>query len=330
VGTDGIYNWSNPWFVLEVTSRCNTGCLYCYNVWHGHALPADPNLDCLKTLFAKLDSETDIAGVTFAGGEPLLSPVIDPLAEYLSSLNLPVGIVTNGILLDDSRAWELSDAGVRYFEISMPAFSAETGIALTGTDIGRAAMSAVVSARPFASRLTVSSVLTELNAGEIVDIAKAAWSLSADAFYLNRFVPGGRGVRNRDELTPDTGTIASVLTGLDRLKIETGFPIFTGIPIEPCRIPHEQWPNLEFGPCVCGTAKWAIDPQCRLRICEQSPGILGNLLTHSFPELTGSLEVMKFRSSGLRGTECDTCPDADTCGGGCRFLQDDSSHTIER
>ncbi len=324
MGTDRRGEQTSPWFVLEVTSRCNTGCLYCYNVWHGHRLPADPDLDKLKRLFAKLDSETDISGVTLAGGEPLLSPVIDPIAEYFSSLNLPVGLVTNGLLLNDTRARELSDAGVRYFEISMPAFSSETALALTGTDIAAAARSAVVSARPFASRMTVSSVLTKPNAEEIVDIARTVWSLSADAFYLNRFVPGGRGALNRDELTPDTGTITGVLTGLDRLSSETGFPVFMGIPIEPCNFPHAQWPNLRFGPCVCGREKWVIDPECNLRVCEQSPRILGNLLTDSFADLSRSEEVMIFRSSGLRGTECGTCPDAETCGGGCRFLQDET------
>jgi radical SAM protein with 4Fe4S-binding SPASM domain len=321
VRTDRSGTPDAPWFVLEVTARCNTGCLYCYNVWHGCRLPGDPTLDRLKSLFSRLDAETDISGVTLAGGEPLLSQAVDPLAEYLSSLDIPVGIVTNGILLDDSRARELSEAGVRYWEISMPAQSRETGEALTGTDIGAAARGAVISARPFASRLTVSSVLTETNADEVPEIARTAWSLSADAFYLNRFVPGGRGAEHRGLLSPSSGTIRSTLTSLDELAADTGFPVFTGIPMEPCEYPHSRWPNLGFGPCVCGETKWVIDPECRLRVCEQSPEVLGSLHDRSFTELASSDRVSEFRSKGLLGPECISCHMEDSCGGGCRFLE---------
>jgi radical SAM protein with 4Fe4S-binding SPASM domain len=320
VWTDTGGEEHGPWFVLEVTPRCNTGCIYCYNVWHGGEIPGDQDLGTLKSLFSVIDSETDIAGVTLAGGEPLLSPVIDPIAEYLSSLNIPVGIVTNGILVDDRRARELSDAGVRYWEISMPAHLEETGLGITGTDIAAASRNAVICARPFASRLTVSAVLTALNADEIEDIARTAWSLSADAFYLNRFVPGGRGALHIDRLTPSPEALRDVLTSLDRFSAETRFPVFTGIPVEPCLHSHERWPNIGFGPCVCGRAKWVIDPCYRLRVCEQSPVILGSLLDDSFEELSASTAVTTFLENGLQGTGCMTCADFDSCGGGCRFL----------
>ena len=319
---DGVTARIDPWFVLEITPRCNSGCVYCYNVWHGGPMPAESGTDRLVDLFRKLGSETRIAGVTLAGGEPLLSPSTAPLARHLASMDIPVGIVTNGILLDGSTARELSGSGVRYFEISMPAASADTGITLTGSDIGARARSAVISARPYASRLTVSTVLTELSADETVDVAGIAWSLSADAFYLNRFVPGGRGAASRSRLEPSRSTLVRVLDGLDRFSGETGFPVFTGIPVEPCAMPRDRWPNIGFGPCVCGTVKWVIDPRGRLRTCEQSPVVLGDLFTEAFPDLAGSDAVLEFRSSGLRGDQCRSCPDLPVCGGGCRFLID--------
>ncbi len=319
---DGSFRKKAPWFILEITSRCNAECTYCYNVWHGRDLPGEPDLDLLRSVMGKITGETAVSGVTIAGGEPLLSPILIPLTRFLSSLDLPVGLATNGLLLDRGKARELADAGVRYFEISMPAMEKETGIRLTGVDITRPCRNAVISARPFASALTVSSVLTSVNSAEIIEIARMAWSLSADAFYINRFVPGGRGSLNASELTPDDACISVVLTELDRFGKRTGFPICTGIPFEPCIFPHSRWPFIRFGGCVCGESKWVIDPAGNLRTCEQNPEVLGNLMIHSFTELASSEKSKRFRMRGLRGNQCVKCPDLSACGGGCRFLAD--------
>lgn len=317
---DGSSGKNAPWIILEITARCNAECTYCYNVWHGRELPEEPGIDTLCNLFRKLMNETAVSGVTIAGGEPLLSPFLTQMVKFLSSLDLPVGLATNGLLLDRGKARELADAGVRYFEISMPAMEKETGIRLTGTDITHPSRNAVIAVRPFAGALTVSSVLTAVNSPEIPEIALTAWSLSADAFYINRFVPGGRGSLNASELTPDDTCISTVLTELNRFSERTGFPICTGIPIEPCIFPHSRWSFIRFGGCVCGETKWVIDPAGNLRTCEQNPEVLGNLMTHSLKELVSSEKIKRFRMRGLRGEECSTCGEKTACGGGCRFL----------
>lgn len=317
--TDGSFRKNAPWFILEITSRCNAECKYCYNVWHGRDLPDEPDLDFLRSVMGKIAGETAVSGITIAGGEPLLSPILIPLTRFLSSLDLPVGLATNGILLNREKARELADAGVRYFEISMPAMRKETGIRLSGIDIADACRKAVIAARPFAGALTVSAVLTAVNSAEIPEIARTAWSLSADAFYINRFVPGGRGYLNASELTPGDTCISAVLTELDLFSKRTGFPICTGIPIEPCIFPHFRWPSIKFGGCVCGETKWVVDPAGNLRTCEQNPEVLGNLMTHSFTELASSDKSKRFRKRGFRGDQCATCPEVTACGGGCRF-----------
>jgi radical SAM protein with 4Fe4S-binding SPASM domain len=222
--------------------------------------------------------------------------------------------------LDAAFLGRLLAAGVGYFELSLPAVDEEGFRRLTGLNgvrVVRDAMLELAAARvPF----TVSTVLTRINRDGIGDVIELAAACGAAAVALNRFVPGGRGAAHADSLSLDDASLWAVLQAAGTAAARCAIPVACTIPIEPCLIPHDGLPHLEFTACACGERKWAIAPDGGLRTCEQNPQVLGNLLSESFATLIAKTAVQAFRRNERRGSTCRDCISRTVCGGGCRFI----------
>jgi radical SAM protein with 4Fe4S-binding SPASM domain len=310
-----------PYLVVELTPRCDSDCIYCYNVWKQRPYPGgELSGREFEDLLGRLVEETDPAGVTLSGGEPLLHPDVCGIASSLARRNVRTGIATSGTLLDEAMARRLVDSGVGYFEISLVSTNEATYRRLTGDDRLDAVRRAILAVRKLRARLTVSFVATRLNASEVEDVIDLGYAFSADAIAVNRFVPGGRGLEHRPDLELTGADLRSVLARADAKGRELGIPVNVTIPVEPCLVDHDETPHLRFGTCACGTVKWAVDPLGNLRTCEQNPEILGSLLETGFAELAGCESALAFARDDL-GPECGACDMHGRCGGGCRFAR---------
>jgi radical SAM protein with 4Fe4S-binding SPASM domain len=308
------------WLVFEATPRCNLECTFCYNVWLGTSFkPSELSLDEIRGLFERIRDDAEPAGVTLTGGEPLLRTDLPRIVETLRDLGLKVGLATNGTLLDRKTARRLVSAGISHFEVSLPAATAETYTRLCGNDRLRKAREAIGAVADTAIPVSASIMVCKPNLEETGRAIELAFGLGARAAALNRFVPTGRGRRNAAELSLSAGQLEEMLRQADSVAGRTGMPVYTGIPVEDCIVPHRDYPNVSFGPCHCGREKWAVDPSGNLRTCEQSPVILGSLLEQSFTQLSESPPAQRFRQNNLK-PECLSCSSFSSCGGGCRLL----------
>jgi radical SAM protein with 4Fe4S-binding SPASM domain len=310
-----------PYFVVELTPRCNVDCTYCYNVWKQDDYPqGELSGPGFVELLEGLIAETEPEGITLSGGEPLLHPDLLDIASFLARRNVRTGIATNGTLLDETMARKLVDSGVGYFEISLVSTDEGTYGRLTRDDRLADVRRAILNVRSLRARLSVSFVATRLNMSDVEDVIELCHAFSVDAVALNRFVPGGRGLEHRSSLEPTDGELRTVLHRADAASREHGIPVNVTIPVEPCIIDHEHHPGLNFGTCACGTKKWVVDPVGHLRTCEQNPRILGSLLESGFGELAALESAAAFRSDDLK-PECKACDRYVRCGGGCRFAR---------
>ncbi|MBI5554479.1 MAG: radical SAM protein [Elusimicrobia bacterium] len=312
----------NPYFIYEITPRCNSNCLYCYNVWkQDQSYPQEElPLSKIKELFERILAENNLAGVTLAGGEPLLHPDIVKVAAFLKIKKVRVGLATNGSLLDESMTRKLIDAGIDYFEISLPGVEEQTYQALTRTDYFRESRQAILKAKKYKAKVTVATIITKLNLADFNEIIDLCLAFSVDSLALNRFVPGGAGLEHLADLAISAEELAAVLFRLNDQNREYCFPVNITIPVESCVIEHSKYPYLNFGTCACGQIKWVIDPSGNLRTCEQNPEIIGNLFKNEFKDLAQSLTVKEFQSNDLKA-DCRECARYQNCGGGCRFCR---------
>lgn len=310
------------YFIYEATPRCNSSCLYCYNVWKKDENYPKGELPFLKIkqLFQKVFEEIKPQGITLTGGEPLLRSDIVEVASFFCQQGIKTGIATNGTLLNEELLHRLAAAGIGYFEVSLVAAGQERYKKLSQNESFKKTRQAILSIKKYKIPLTVSFTITKLNLTEISNVIDLCLAFSANGLALNRFIPGGQGLKNLNELSISRQDLEAVLKIASDKAKAYNFPIYITTPIEPCVINHEQYPGLNFGSCSCGKYKWLIDPVGNLRVCEQSPEILGSLFEKSFSELSGS-EAVKIFQENNKKPECGACRLSKNCGGGCRFAR---------
>lgn len=313
---------STPYFVFEVTPNCNLNCIYCYNHWRtpGAIVPKELGLDKIKTLVDKLLSETQIAGITLSGGEPLMRKDIVDIAKYIGSKNIPLGMTTNGLLLNEKLTRDLVKAGVSYFEVSIDSLEKNTLRQLDENSNLAKIKQAVLNIRATNTRLNISTIITKINVNDIPTVIDLAYAFGANSLSLNRFALGGTGSQHKDKLMLSIPELKNILDMANQKSMELDFPINFTIPIEQCLIPHSNYPNLKFATCVCADVKWVISPDGFLRTCEQNPDIIGSLFENSFEELANSEAVNIFRLDNFK-PDCSSKKCFSVCGGGCRFTR---------
>ena len=111
---------TGPRYVLwEITLACNLRCRHCL-AEAGHA--AGDELTTAEALTVADDLAAAGAGaVCLMGGEPLCRPDWADLAARLAGHDIPVGLATNGLLLDDATARRARDLGVNQVVVSLAA-----------------------------------------------------------------------------------------------------------------------------------------------------------------------------------------------------------------
>ena len=97
-----------PHATLDILRGCNCVCPYCYNVNRGIVLkPFDEVCRELDALLRLRRLQT----VTLSGGEPLLHPDVCRIVREIHRRGICVSILSNGVLLDDTMAERLRQAG---------------------------------------------------------------------------------------------------------------------------------------------------------------------------------------------------------------------------
>ncbi|MCK4601332.1 MAG: radical SAM protein [Phycisphaerae bacterium] len=307
-------------FVYEITPRCNLNCGFCYNVWPRDIGELDAEAACgmLQRVLGSCEAEW----LTFTGGEPLLYDDLDSVVAFVQERfpHIRLGLATNATLLSHERLSRLIEAGIQYIEISLFASDNASYRDITGVDVFDSVREAIAQVKLHNLPLTVANLLSRPTGPHLETTIEIAFALGADILALNRFVPTGRGKQNERTFSLSTDELDDLLTLADKKSAKLGFKIAVTLPVENCILPHERYPHLHFGRCLCGESKWAIDPLGRLRTCEQNAEILGSLLDENFASIARNLAVREFRRNNAQ-SHCPQCDHFEHCGGGCRFAE---------
>ncbi|MEN6337258.1 MAG: radical SAM protein [Phycisphaerales bacterium] len=312
--------------IFEVTQRCNHGCPYCYNVWHGESRgPQWPyprgESDTGRTLalLNKALDETRCDHVTLTGGEPLLRPDLTQIVDLLAARDVHVTLISNGHLLTEETVIDLIDRGVSLFELPLLSHRRQVNDSISGSPGAfDAVLAAMASIRYHGGRFVSVFVGTKRNLPDLHDTIQMAFAFGASSLMLNRMNVGGRGCAHVDELLPSAGEVREMLAVANAAVDEFHLPISCSIAIQPCLIDLDEYPNLQFGFCGAGTerAYYTLDSLGNLRPCNHTPTILGNLFEESFGDLVASERMSCFVKAVP--DFCLPCKLRDKCQGGCK------------
>ena len=302
--------------VFEATYRCNSNCIFCYNCWkHEYDTEEEMELEQIRTVLKRLPN---IKRFVISGGEPLLRNDLEEIIRESKKYTKSTTLLTSGILVNESIARMLKKYDVF---VQIPIHGLEkTHNELTGVKDGyRKAISGIAWLKKHNVRYATTAVANRKNIHELEKIFELGITLGASELQVIRFMPGGEGMKN-NELMLSKKEYIKMLEVLN--KTCRKYRVFgaSGAPNVPCIFPDEKYKYISIGSCGAGIDWIVLDPSGRVRICNHSPTILGNLLEQDFKEIWTHPILKAFRSNEVIPKECDGCEKRLGCRGGCRAV----------
>ncbi len=309
---------------LELTAVCNQKCSYCYNEWRedgGAELGAPPRELVLRRI-DRLVEAFAIDHVTLTGGEPFSHREVFAILDRLREHRLKVQIISNGGLIDDALAARLAPYRPTYVQVTLNAPEA----ALHDEHVGghghfERTLRGVAALRAHGIQVVGCTVVTRKNAARLGEILALWQRHGVTSIALARFSPAGYAAEATAELLPSRD---DVLTALEQAQpyAQAGMTLYVTMPIPPCAVEVERFPEIQFGTCAVGTTmqELALGPDGRLRNCTLHKTALGGVADIADPSvdlraLLSAKELVDYKKT--IPAFCEGCAHATTCAGGC-------------
>ncbi len=136
--------------------------------------------------------------------------------------------------------------------------------------------------------------------------------------YVNRFLPGGRGLIYKDDLMLSTDEINGMLDTVEEVLALSNRYGNLGTEVAYCAIKHpENYKRLSIGyQCAAAKGFFVVDPSGHIRTCNHSPRIVGHILQD---HIIADLEYWNlFANREYQPCMCSHCRHHITCDCGCR------------
>jgi pyrroloquinoline quinone biosynthesis protein E len=313
----------NPPFPIflqyELTYKCQSRCIFCYNSKIGRNL--NPPVSITWKIVKKL-GELNIPHIQLTGGEVALISFLPKIVKYLNN-KTTLSLVTNGI-----KKIEVPASDLVCIYISLHGSRAEIHERLTrmpGTYDKICKNIMKYKKEGFSVSLDV--LLSSYNYFDMYNIVKKGYELGVDRIYINRHELGGEGYYS-SFLVPNISQFRQAVDELIAAKRDFKIDIMFGTAIPFCV--YEKMIN-EFPLPDCGAGFWhaTIDPFGNVKICNQAPYNIGNILTDSLEKIWSNKNkiIKEYRSLKWLFPPCDKCLLRKFCMGGCRV---DATCSIKR
>jgi radical SAM protein with 4Fe4S-binding SPASM domain len=203
-----------------------------------------------------------------------------------------------------------------HLSMSLPGI--ETFKEHTGLDNANGVLHWFQEAKKLGLNTTVNVTVTRKNYYELFKTISMGLINGASSVLINRFLPGGRGLvykkelsLNRKQLNGMLDIAEEVLSLANRYgNVGTEFPL--------CAIDSpEKYKRLLFG-TKCAAAKdfFVIDPAGQVRTCNHSPRVVGNMFDEDI--VSDKDYWSTFVNSDYHPAMCKTCKSIKACDCGCR------------
>jgi len=308
----------------HITNLCNLRCKHCYQ--DDFSTRNDLDWAGLKkisnNILTTLNEWNRTACIHLTGGEPLLRPELVFLLDELDRKSTveELGVITNGLLLDQERVERLSPfSKLKKIKVSLDGADAEThdSFRKKGT-FERVIKNLSSLKRENRFEIILMFTIMKNNFRNLPALIRLCQDLGVDGLILERFIPLGKGSEIPDQILER-----------DQWKelVETLLEFFSMKADEHDVLPYQAFQVIFRGeetellgaPCVIGRDGLCIMPEGTVFPCRRFPISIGNLLNNSLKQIWGKSEILeKLRGKeNLRG-RCGRC-ELEDCRG-CRSL----------
>lgn len=310
--------------VLELTYRCNHTCKFCSCPWYApnttYCKGNELSFNEWKIIIDWLHA-MGVKHFSISGGECLLKDCLPEILKYIyitsGELNYPQSIVliSNGLAMSDSFMRLFKETGVQ-LSMSLPGY--ETFEYHTGVDNREGVLHWFRKAAEFGIATTLNVTVTQKNIYELYDTIAEGIICGASSVLLNRFLPGGRGLKYEEELILSASQLNEMLDIAEDVLSTCNLHGFVGTEFPKCVIKNPQkYQHINIG-TYCAAAKdfFVIGPSGEIRVCNHSPRVVGSMLPE--PHIFDMSYWNTFSESNYRPQRCNPCKYLPICDCGCR------------
>ena len=157
---------------IEITSRCNLQCRYCYYYDNPSVEYRDLSAEEWLQFFNEL-GQCAVMNVTLQGGEPFIRNDLPQLIEGIVQNRMRFNILSNGTLIKDTIAAFLADTGrCDFVQVSIDGASPTTHDACRGEGSFTAAIQSIHTLKRYGVPVTVRVTIHRYNVHDLEDIAR--------------------------------------------------------------------------------------------------------------------------------------------------------------
>jgi radical SAM protein with 4Fe4S-binding SPASM domain len=304
-----------PTAVLEMTYRCNHACLFCSCPWFADnfAIEDEIGADEWKAVIDELHTR-HVNDLAFTGGEPLLKEGLFDIIRHAVGLGVHTHLLSNGRNMSDEVLQFCAENKV---QLSMSLPGLETFQEHTDSDTNpHDVLNWLRKSHKLGIATVAGITVTNRNLDELFETMAEALLAGADSILLNRFMPGGRGLRhremelNKEQLTEMLDTAEEVLRTANRFG-------HVGTELPHCVIEPAKYEHLKVGTqCSAATGFFVIDPSGYVRVCNHSEHRL--LHWRELDSVTEHPYWKRFTEKSFLPPSCLGCEHSFRCDGGCR------------
>lgn len=168
--------------IIAITNRCNSACRMC-------DIPKQElnelSTSCWKEVI-KDASSIGASAVVFSGGEPLLRNDIFELISFVKKNNMGACITSNGLMINEKTASDLSNSGVDVVNVSIEG-SKDTHDYLRGKETFEKVISALSNLKKYSIESTVATMVSRYNYKHLPYIVNLAMEYGATTMKFQPF-----------------------------------------------------------------------------------------------------------------------------------------------
>ena len=295
------------------TARCNLACKHCYVVPRMSSvreLPLHEKLELIDQAH-----ELGIEYIGFSGGEPLIHPHFFKLVERCYEYGVETSVVTNGIALSEEVARRLARLEV-YVNVSLDGPDRESHEGLRGPGTWERVLEGIEALKTAGAEFSTVLAIYPGNYSKAGDYVRFVRELGLDRASMIPVMNAGR--------SRDSGLAIGAKEYLKAIELATSAA-------EECGLHLSLW-CTPFAPLVAGTSRiscWScrlsdvadLDPGGRLLLCDVIDVVISSVegkgLRTALEEFERHPLVLEISDPPVLPRECEECPIAWYCRGGC-------------
>ncbi len=187
-----------PVVVWNCTRQCNLNCIHCYASADNRGSPDEMDTAAGRAFIHDL-ADFDVPVILFSGGEPLLRKDLFPLAALAQELGIRIALSTNGTLITEPVAKQISALGFAEVGISLDGIGANNDRFRGRNGAFEAALGGIRKCVALGLRVSLRLTVTRFNYQEIPAIFQLVEEEGIDRVCFYHLAYSGRGGNLREE-----------------------------------------------------------------------------------------------------------------------------------